>query len=75
MKTDEKTANPVKTCLQSCHREKIIRTRNCRLPEKSKRNMLTKQPQFKSRLNNTFKHGKYDLQLDFGVFYKPECKK
>ena len=36
-----KTANPAKTCLRSCRREKILRTRNCRrkfiknlLPEK-----------------------------------------
>ena len=39
--------------------EQILRTRNCRrkfiknlLPEKRKENMQTKQPRFKSRLNN-----------------------
>ena len=41
--------------------EKILRTRNCRrrfiknlLPEKRKENMETKQPRFKSRLNNNY---------------------
>ena len=43
---NEKTLNPKKTCVQSCCREKILRTRNCRrkfiknlLPEKPKENM------------------------------------
>ena len=56
-----KTANPTKTA--EVHTvtivEKNLRTRNCRrvfiknlLPEKRKENMLTKQPRFKSRLNN-----------------------
>ena len=42
----EKTANHAKTCVQSCHREKILRTRNYRrelikslLPKKRKENM------------------------------------
>ena len=44
--------------MRSCRREKSLRTRNSRrrfiknlLPEKRKENTLTKQPQFKSRLN------------------------
>ena len=44
--------------MRSCRREKSLRTRNSRrrfiknlLPEKHKENTLTKQPQFKSRLN------------------------
>ena len=40
---NEKTANPAKTCLRSCRREKILRIQNCRckfikilIPEKRK---------------------------------------
>ena len=54
----EKTANPAKTCVRSCDRERILRTRNCRhefiknlLLENRKGNSETKQPLFKSRLN------------------------
>ena len=43
---NEKTANPAKTCVRSCRREKTLRTRNCRrkftknsLSEKRKENM------------------------------------
>ena len=46
MKIHEKTANPAKTCVRNCRREKNLRTRNCRrkviknlLPEKRKENM------------------------------------
>ena len=58
---NENTANPAKTSVRSCCREKILRTRNCRrkfiknfLPEKRKENMLTKQTQLKSRLKKLF---------------------
>ena len=54
---DEKTGNPAKTCVQSCRRERNLRTQNCRckftenlLPEKLKSNKQTKQPRFKLRL-------------------------
>ena len=47
MNTDEKTANPAKTCARSCRLEKKkLHTRNCRrkliknlLPEKRKENL------------------------------------
>ena len=45
-KENEKTANPAETCVQSCRREKIFLTQNCRcefiknlLTEKHKENM------------------------------------
>ena len=45
------------------------------LPEKSKGKMITEQPRFKSRLNNTFQHGKIWLTTWFWCILQTRMQK